>query len=229
MVLMLAPVVSHDQKSYVIPCFDFLYLTNAVVLLVVVLASCNADTSTNGVTGLKNSCCTSFQASRPNGYSDAIDGTVDITWCQHRCKWCHMTRKVMMHLVSIILTYQMQWCHWQCCQDHVMLTPVPVMSHGQKRYIILYFNLTYLINAVVPLMMLFGVTWCQHISTLIKLWCTSFWLSHHNGCIGAIDSAADVTWCQYQGCHMAKKSHALPCFNCIDLTSVTWPENMLYF
>ena len=50
-------------KSRVAPHFDFLDLRSAMVLLVMLLASHDANASAYGVTRTKKSCCTSFQLS----------------------------------------------------------------------------------------------------------------------------------------------------------------------
>ena len=48
--LMLMLIALHVQKTYVSPYFNHLDLTNAVVPLIITLASCDADTNANGIT-----------------------------------------------------------------------------------------------------------------------------------------------------------------------------------
>ena len=49
----MVPIGSHDQNSYVAPCFDHLDIINEVVLLTMPLASCNVTTGATGITWLK--------------------------------------------------------------------------------------------------------------------------------------------------------------------------------
>ena len=44
------PVASHDQKSHVVPHFEYRYLRNMMVPLMIPSALCDADTGGNGVT-----------------------------------------------------------------------------------------------------------------------------------------------------------------------------------
>ena len=91
------PMAPHDQKSHITPHFDHLDLINAVVSFTISLASCYANT-----------------------------GAMGITWCWCLCQRNHMTRKLMWHLLLIILTQQMEWCHWWHCLHHVTPTPASV-------------------------------------------------------------------------------------------------------
>ena len=49
MMPVLAPMVSHDPKSYVEPHFNHLDLRNAVVPLTMPSVSCDADAGANGI------------------------------------------------------------------------------------------------------------------------------------------------------------------------------------
>ena len=49
MMLMLEPVASHEQKIHVTYYFEHLDLTNGMVSLMALLASCDTDTGSNGI------------------------------------------------------------------------------------------------------------------------------------------------------------------------------------
>ena len=101
----------------------------------------------------------------------SCDTNAGITWhqCQHQC--CHMTRKNMLHLTSIILTQGIQWCHWWDHWDHI---PLMLMSHDQKDHITPDFDHLDIRSVVVPFRMplasgdakLNDVTWWKyHVSS----------------------------------------------------------------
>ena len=52
----------------------------------------------------EKSCYTSLQSSWDNKYNAAIDIAISITCCLCECQWQHMTKKVILHLISIIFT-----------------------------------------------------------------------------------------------------------------------------
>ena len=43
--------------------------------------------------------------------------------------------KVTLHLIMIILTKQVQWCHWGQCFHNVIWIPISMASHGQKSHV----------------------------------------------------------------------------------------------
>ena len=74
-------MVSYDQKGHITLCF-----------------TCNFR-----ITWPEESCHTLFQLSPPNGQNVAIDNAISIT--QHQC-WhqpYHMSEKVMLYLILIIV------------------------------------------------------------------------------------------------------------------------------
>ena len=77
----------------------------------------------------KKSLSTLFWSSWANTCSCTIDNPIGITWCQCQNQMHHMMKKVMLHLILIIFTKQMQWCHWWCHWHHMVL--VPMASHDQ--------------------------------------------------------------------------------------------------
>ena len=79
---MLKPVTSPEQNSDVAPHFDHLDLRNAMVLVMTLSVSYDTSASTNGITWLKRSCCTSFQLSWLKKFNGAIDDAISVTWCQ---------------------------------------------------------------------------------------------------------------------------------------------------
>ena len=118
------------RKSHVAPHFDHLDSRNALMPLILLLASYNVDASTNGVT-----CplfCTSFQLPWPKEYNGAVGNTIGITlhWCQHY--WHHITKVVIMHIISVVSTYEMQCYHWCCRWHHMKLMELPLPSKYEK-------------------------------------------------------------------------------------------------
>ena len=70
-----------------------------------------------------------------------------IRW--HWWQW-HCMIKIILHLILIVLTGEMQWCHWWCYQHHLMLRLALMVLHDQENY----FNYLDPRNAMVPLTML---------------------------------------------------------------------------
>ena len=97
----------HMKKKLDVYLILFVDLSSAMVPLIISLASCAANTGTNGTTWPKL-CCTSFQLSWPWG----CNGALIILTASHD-QWHHMTNKF------IILTWGMEWCHWPCCWNHM--------------------------------------------------------------------------------------------------------------
>ena len=58
--------------------FDHLDITNGMVPLMTLLASCDRDMSINGIAWSKKLCCTLFHSSWPNKQNDAIDSALVI-------------------------------------------------------------------------------------------------------------------------------------------------------
>ena len=101
----------------------------------------------------KTFCCISFSLSWPKGCNGIIDNAISIAWHWYSCQWCHMAKKVMLSLISIILTQGMLWCHWWCCWSQVM----PVLAqcfYLTKKSCCTYFSHLDLRNAMLVLMML---------------------------------------------------------------------------
>ena len=97
-------MVSHNQESHVVPPFDSCDLRNTMVPLMTMLVSCNTNTGANGISWPKKSCCTSFQSYLPKEFNGPVNDAVGIMWCWHWHQWHHMTRKVMLHLISVVFT-----------------------------------------------------------------------------------------------------------------------------
>ena len=127
--------------------------------------------SAKGPIWLKKSFWNSFWLSWPK---DCNGATIFILWTQHSCQWHHMTKshiaphfghldlkegsdaiddtRVMLHLITIIITLEMQWCHWWHLYNHLDLR-----------------------NALMPLLMLLascgprtnGVTWPKETCCLL--------------------------------------------------------------
>ena len=141
---------SHDQKGNVSPHFNHLDPRNAVVPLMLLLASHESNASTTGITWPKKSGYTSFQLSWPKKCNGTTDNTVGITWDQHQCQWT----TVMSHLILIILTQGEQCYHWWHHWYHVALMQTQMTSYDQKSHVTPHFSCLNLRNAMVLLMML---------------------------------------------------------------------------
>ena len=84
-----------------ISCLD---VRSVVLPLTMLIASCDANISANGMTWPEKSCCTSLQSSWPNKCNGAIDNAINTTCCLCQYQWQHITKRFMLHLISIILT-----------------------------------------------------------------------------------------------------------------------------
>ena len=100
----------------------------------------------------KISCSISLWSSWPNKGNGANDDIVSIMWHWYQHQWHYVIKKVMLHIVSIILTLWIQWCYWQCLWHHMMLMLVPTVSNDWKSHVTSHFNHLEVINAVVLLM-----------------------------------------------------------------------------
>ena len=78
-----------------------------------------------------------------------------LRWCL--CQWHCMNQKVILHIISVVLSWEMQWFHLCCCLLHVMLTFGPMTLHDQEGQVAPHFNCLDLWNAMVPLMMLLAL------------------------------------------------------------------------
>ena len=146
--LTVALMVLHDQKCHVAPHFNNLDVWNAVVLLTMPMVSLDAKASASVMAWSKRSCLISLQSS----WCKECNGGHWWHCCCHQ--WHHMTKKVMLHLILIISTIGMQWCHWWCYQHHMMLTLSPMASHDQKSHVTPHFSYLDLKNAMVALIAL---------------------------------------------------------------------------
>ena len=90
------------KKCQVAPCFNHLDLRNNMVPLTVQWVLYHIL----------------FQMSLPSEQNGTIDNTVSVTWQQHWYQLHHVTKKVMLHPIFIIVTKWMQWWHWQCHWHH---------------------------------------------------------------------------------------------------------------
>ena len=203
MMLILMPLTLHEQKGCV-PHFDHLDLTNAMVLHIILLPSCDSNTSsiditwlkklwlgahftaivvTNVVTLPKRSCCTTIWASWPNECCGTISNAVGIMSQWHQCQWHHMTKQGH-------ITPYFDHCDLTNAMDSFMAplvscdaNPVPMASHDQKSFY------------------------------------QSFKLSWTNECSSAIYDTISIMWWkfQHQWNHMTKKSHVALHYYCLEL------------
>ena len=102
-------------ESHVAPQFDYLHLRNAGVWLMVLLASCDADDRTSGITVPNKSYSNSFWLSwYRKWFCHWKCHLASGDSCQFHC----MTKKVIWHLISIVLTWEMHLFHWWCQNWH---------------------------------------------------------------------------------------------------------------
>ena len=158
MMVMLVPVAWHAKKSCSSP-FNHLNITDGMVPLMTLLASCDTNRSINGISWLKGLCYTSFWWSSLNKCSCSIDDTISITWCWY--KRHHMTKKsCCMSFYHLDLTNEMVplMMFWH----HVTLTLASMELHGQKSYF-MGFQLFWPNEYNGPIDSGFGITqcWCQ--------------------------------------------------------------------
>ena len=113
MMLMPAPNTSYDQNTHVAPNFSYLDQTDAMVILMVPFASCDADAGANCITWPEKSCCVILIMLRITyrmlplmtlmASCDTETNISGITWLKMLC-WTH---------VSIILTRWLHLSFWQ--------------------------------------------------------------------------------------------------------------------
>ena len=99
--LMLTPMVSHGQNSF---CISFLSSWHKECNGAILTPSMSHDTNANSIVVIwpKGHIEPSFRSSWPKEYNGSTDNAIDIKWWQ--LQWCHMTIKVTLHLILIILT-----------------------------------------------------------------------------------------------------------------------------
>ena len=96
MMLMLVPIVSHDQETNAALHFDNLDQRNVLIPLTALYASHDADALTNGITWARRSCCTSLLSSWSKKYGGATYDTVSFMWHWHWCQWHQLTPTLML-------------------------------------------------------------------------------------------------------------------------------------
>ena len=125
-----------------------------------------------------------FDLHWPKEYNGAIDDMIGTMWHWYQHQWHHMTINIMLHIISVVWTKEMLWCHF-CCWHYVTLMPVPMLhlilivltegmrwchwqhhwhhlisgvvpmvSHGQTSHITPHFDYFDQRNTIVPLMVL---------------------------------------------------------------------------
>ena len=129
-------------------------------------------------------------------------------------------QKVMLHLISVILSYGRQWCHWWSSQCHMMPTPAPWCDITKR--VMLHLVSIILWNALVWLRLL--LVSCDSTAVISGITvpkmscCTSFQSSGKKECSSIIDSVVSIMWCwHWHQWHHINKSHVPPHFTCLDL------------
>ena len=137
-----------------------------MVLLMTLLASCNTDTSVNGITWPEKLCCTWFQLSCNNAYSGAIDNAFGIIIMLMPVPTVKCMKRSCYILFQSFWTNKMQWWYWWYHLCHVMQT---LTSHDQK--------------PKKPCSTLFQSSWPRKNSAINKaisvMWCLHWCQEHH--------------------------------------------------
>ena len=106
---------------------------------------------------------------------------------------------VMLHLISIILTQEKQWCHCWCFWHHAVPIPVPVVSHDQKSNVPYFLDLR---NAMVPLTVMLAScddnTGGNGVSDQKINFAISFDLCWSKECSGVTGDAVGRIWHSFQ-------------------------------
>ena len=113
-----------------------------------------------------------------------IENTITITWGCGWSQWHPMTKKVMMDIILIILTWGVQWHHWWCCPHHMLLTPI------QWHHMIA----TPMPVALCDMHMFMSLASCDK----EKSCCTLFQLSWPKECSCNTDDVVGMMWHWYQ-------------------------------
>ena len=169
----------------------------------------------------KISCYILFWSPWPIKWNGSIGDIIDIMWHWHQQQWHHMTKKIMLHIVSIILTYWMQWCYRQYYQHHMMLILVQILTVSNDWRVMLHLNFDHLelANAMVLLMM--PSVLCHATSGII------WWVFQVSPCFNHLDltkktvlvTMPQVLYDAGTGANNIcdQKSHVTPCFSCLHL------------
>ena len=166
MMLTLVPVLSHDQKSHGSPFFNYLDQRNAKVSLIMLLASCDVDASTNGVIWLKSNVSPHF---------DCL--VLKPQWCHW---WCCQHYMILMSVAVASHDQKSHVApHFDCPDLMNAMVPLMLASHKTgtsgngitwpKSHVAPQFDHLDLRNAMVALLMLSvscdsdvsanGITW----------------------------------------------------------------------
>ena len=126
--LMAVSVASNENKIIMhLIYFDHLDVWNPMVPVLMPLAPCDVSANANGITWLKMSCFTSFWSS----WANKAIVPLTIPSGSHAMPAPNVShdQKVMLHLILMILTKQMQWCHWWCHWHYMMLKLIWMTWH----------------------------------------------------------------------------------------------------
>ena len=140
-----ASSASHDQKSCVAPHFDYLDLRNAMLWC---LWWCHQHHM------MLAPVASYDQKSHGTPQFNCLNLGMQLCHWWHWCQWCNMTKKVKLHLISIVLLWKMQWFHSCFHQHHVVLTLTP---HDQESNVAHHFNCLDLKKAMLPFLMLLAL------------------------------------------------------------------------
>ena len=99
MILVPVPTLSNNWKSHVASHSAQLELINAVVLLMMPSVLCDTYT---GITWPKGHVEPHFNHLHLK--NDVIDSTISVMWCSHWHQQHYITKRVMLHLISILFT-----------------------------------------------------------------------------------------------------------------------------
>ena len=97
------------------------------------------------------------------------------------------SKKSMLHLIWIILTSRIQWCHWKHKWHYMM--PIPMVSHDQKSCSISFQSFSCHQHDMMPIL----VQMVSH--NQMSCW-ASFWSSWLKKCYGSTDKVISMAWHQ---------------------------------
>ena len=191
---------SQYQKSHVTPHYNHLDPRNTMVPLMMLVASCNANTRTNYVTWPKMSCCTSFHLSWPVECSHATDNTIGIMWHHYWWQWYHWL-KIMLHMILPVIDQRNEMVPLMTLLASGYTDVSTIAITWPKCHVApqLHSKLHWPkeCNAAIDDAVGSIWHWCQwkwH-KIMMESCCSSFQMSWPKKRYGAIDGAVQTTWC----------------------------------
>ena len=121
--------------------------------------------------------------------------------------WPYMTKKVTLHIVSIIIKYWIQWCYWQCHWHHMMLIPMVTVSNYWKSHVASHFNHLKLAKQQC-------YWWCHQCHVMPRL-ASHEQKGHVSSCFNPLDLNKKT---------VPMTMPSVPCDACTGTNSIMWPK-----